>query len=122
MNIDDVKKLTVEVRRSQYSLYLAHNTSKTRGVKPVFRLQKLKVELKARDLDTSGKKADLAERLEAHLQTQPAETTGQANGTSTSAPAQNGSTEAAPSKVRDNSWRKEISLMQAPEQLLQFSA
>ena len=58
--------------------------------------QKLKTELKARDLDTTGKKADLAERLEAHLQFQPTEPSQQANG---SAVAQNGSNEAAAAKV-----------------------
>lgn len=62
-------------------------------------LQKLKIELKARDLDVSGKKADLAERLEAHLQNQPAETNGQANGASSSEGIQEGSIGAAPAKV-----------------------
>ncbi len=62
-------------------------------------LQKLKTELKARDLDTTGKKADLAERLEAHLQAQPTEPSQQANGASSSAVAQNGSNEAAAAKV-----------------------
>lgn len=52
------------------------------------RVQKLKVELKARDLDTSGKKAELAERLEAYLQVEPAEPSAQANGASTSGAAQ----------------------------------
>lgn len=73
MNVEDVKKLTVE---------------------------KLKIELKARDLDVSGKKADLAERLEAHLQNQPAETHGQANGASSSEGIQEGSIGAAPAKAR----------------------
>ena len=49
-------------------------------------MQKLKNELKSRDLDTTGKKAELAERLEAHLQSQP-EPTAQANGDSTAHPA-----------------------------------
>ncbi len=62
-------------------------------------LQKLKTELKARDLDITGKKADLAERLEAHLQAQPTETSQQANGASSSAVAQNGSNEATAAKV-----------------------
>jgi len=62
-------------------------------------LQKLKTELKARDLDITGKKADLAERLEAHLQAQPTEPSGQANGTSSSAVAQNGNNETTAAKV-----------------------
>ncbi len=62
-------------------------------------LQKLKTELKARDLDTTGKKADLAERLEAHLQPQPTEPSQQANGASSSAVAQNGSNETTAAKV-----------------------
>jgi len=62
-------------------------------------VQKLKTELKARDLDITGKKADLAERLEAHLQAQPTEPSQQANGASSSAVAQNGSNEAAAAKV-----------------------
>ena len=36
-------------------------------------LQKLKPELKSRGLDTSGKKADLVERLEAYLKSNTAE-------------------------------------------------
>lgn len=36
-------------------------------------LQKLKPELKSRGLDTSGKKADLVERLEAYLKSNSAE-------------------------------------------------
>ena len=66
-------------------------------------LQKLKTELKARDLDITGKKADLAERLEAHLLAQPTETSQQANGASSSAVAQNGSNEATAAKVHCSS-------------------
>ncbi|KAL0042237.1 hypothetical protein WJX77_006838 [Trebouxia sp. C0004] len=73
MNVDDVKKLTVE---------------------------KLKAELKARELDITGKKADLAERLEAHLQAQPTAPSGQANGASSSAVSQNGNSETAAAKTR----------------------
>ncbi|KAA6429542.1 MAG: hypothetical protein FRX49_00934 [Trebouxia sp. A1-2] len=73
MNVDDVKKLTVE---------------------------KLKNELKARDLDITGKKADLAERLEAHLQAQPTEPSQQAYGASSSAVAHIGSSEATAAKTR----------------------
>lgn len=73
MNVDEVKKLTVE---------------------------KLKTELKSRDLDTSGKKAELVERLETHLQAQPAEASVHANGTSTSETAHTVSSDAAPAKAR----------------------
>ena len=62
-------------------------------------LQKLKVELKARDLDTSGKKAELAERLESHLQAQPAAPGHQANVASTSVTAQDSSAEPVAAKV-----------------------
>ncbi|KAL3163018.1 hypothetical protein ABBQ32_009445 [Trebouxia sp. C0010 RCD-2024] len=74
MNVEDVKKLTVE---------------------------KLKNELKSRDLDTTGKKAELAERLEAHLQSQPepsAQTNGVSSSTSAAAPA--GSSAPAAGKAR----------------------
>ena len=62
-------------------------------------MQKLKNELKARDLDITGKKADLAERLEAHLQAQPTEPSQQAYGASSSAVAHIGSSEATAAKV-----------------------
>ena len=62
-------------------------------------LQKLKVELKARDLDTSGKKAELAERLESHLQAQPSAPGDQANVASTSETAQDSSAEPVAAKV-----------------------
>ena len=64
-------------------------------------VQKLKVELKARNLDTSGKKAELAERLESHLQAQPAEASTAVDAAITSSEtAQATSTEPASSKVR----------------------
>ena len=62
-------------------------------------IQKLKNELKSRDLDTTGKKADLAERLEAHLQAQSTEPSTQANGASTSSATQASDPAAATGKV-----------------------
>ena len=43
------------------------------SIERLYALQKLKPELKSRGLDTSGKKADLVERLEAYLKSNSAE-------------------------------------------------
>ena len=102
MNVDEVKKLTVEVGRSTSQLFPAHGAGLTLCITAVSQLQKLKTELKSRDLDTSGKKAELVERLETHLQAQPAEASVHANGTSTSETAHTVSSDAAPAKVCNN--------------------
>ena len=98
MNVEDVKKLTVEVSRSLCKT----TTGLFRTYNSRLYAQKLKVELKARDLDTTGKKAELAERLETYLQAQPAEPSVQANGAATSSAAKAETAAPAAGKVRHN--------------------